>query len=222
MEEAQINELLDSTLEESNRAKAFLYQDDDLQHLVSTPLNVNSFTERWQLWEDDEKDYEARRIEEEDIGAAPMQPPTVVDVVQTTLLALLYHDMDKGTIADLTALYERLTYLGKLALQLKLRGQESTSAEKAKKILGGETYEYGLKLEVLVQDGGKISFANSLLVDYFAVHRLKEQLEDSADVSPLTWERCGEMLNTLFEHLTPLLIHGYVRHQPDMVKLANP
>lgn len=222
LEGAQIDELLDSTLEASNAAKGFLHQDVDLQQLVSSPLNANCFGERWSKWEEEKKEDKDRRIEAGDVADVLMPPPSVVDVIQTTLMGLLNHDVVKGTLTDQTALHERLTCLGRLALLLKLRGQQSTSTERSKGLLGGETYEYGLRLEVLVEDGGKVSFANTLLLDYFAVHRLKQQLEDSADVSPLTWERCGEMLNTLLAHLTPLLIDGYVRYQPDMMKLANP
>ncbi|MFQ6102115.1 MAG: hypothetical protein ACE5OS_12900 [Anaerolineae bacterium] len=218
VERPKLYEFLDGTLEVSSEARDFLAQDYELLQLVSSPLAMNSFKERWQQWEKEQREYQQQRIQG-DITAYPHQP-TVAEIIQTVLTKLLYHDLEKGTIDDESMLYERLTRLGRLALWLKIHDQETTSVNQARGILEGATYGYGLRLNLLRDEGGRVCFENSLLFDYFAVYRLKELLEHSAGVSPMTWERCGQMLGTLITDLLPLLIDGYVRSQPDMAELT--
>ena len=218
VEQPSIREFLDGTLEVGSEAWDFIYGDGLLQ-LVSSPLAMNAFKEQWLQWEQDYREYQDQRIQGEDVIRP--DPPTVAGVIETILTKLLHHDIDKGTLKDESMLYERLTRLGKLALWLKVRGQETTSVSQAKEILGEAVYGYGCQLQLLkVQDDGQVCLGSSLLFDYFAVYRLKELLEHSAGASSMTWERCGRMLDSLIADLLPLLIDRYVRSQPDIARLA--
>lgn len=214
----KIRNFLDGTLKVGSEAWDFIY-DKGLLQLVSSPLAMNAFKEQWLQWEQDDQEYQDQYIRRED--AIPPDPPTVAGVIETVLTKLLHHDLDKGVLEDENMLYERLTHLGKLALWLKIHNQETTPVSKAKEILGETSYEYGWQLQLLkVQDHGQVCFGSSLLFDYFAVYRLKELLENSTGSPPMTWERCGEMLDSLVADLLPLLIDRYVRSQPDIAKLA--
>ena len=78
-------------------------------------------------------------------------------------------------------------------------------------MLGEQAYRYCKKLDLLLSERDRISFANSLLFDCFSAYRLKELIEQGAGVNTLTWERCAKMLNSVVDDLVPRLIGNYAQ-----------
>jgi hypothetical protein len=208
VERSDIGEFLHTTLRTSNEALRLFEQDEELLQLVSSPLALRIFTKFWQQWENEIERYEEQqKLSRHDNTQAPPLP-SIAEITLVIVEGMTSHDQTKGTVEDL---YELLSILGSLALHLKVKDRKTATAFEVKNMLGEQAYRYCKKLDLLLSERDRISFANSLLFDCFSAYRLKELIEQGAGVNTLTWERCAKMLNSVVDDLVPRLIGNYAQ-----------
>jgi hypothetical protein len=212
----QIEDYLGAKLSTVDEALDFIHQDDDLANLVSYPLTLQAFQELWQLWE---IELEREPPEDEVLTKPPI--PSKAECVQGIVEKVFFHDLEKGILQDQSAVYEEQATLGKLALQLKVRGLHKMVGTEAQKLLGERVYRHCIRLGLLDSRKGRIGFNNSLLFDYFAAYRLKGFLQHEGKVDALSWERCGKMLSSFVMDLMPRLLGGYARLSTRSEGVAN-
>lgn len=216
--QAEIASFLHAQLERAEQAAILMEQDDDLLELVSSPLPLHAFVQLWQEWEEERDEYE-RRLQEYKRGqergeraARPVGPlrPSVVEAVESVVESMLKRDRDRGMVHDV---FERTSYLGELALRLKVRDRGTVTIATANDLLGQQTCRYFVRLGILNSTGSRVGFRSSLLLDFFAAYRIREFIRQSTSTDPLSWRRCGDMLDTLITDFLPLLLHSYAESQ---------